>query len=247
MNIISVKNLSFKYEKISILEDINFSVNKGDYVALAGPNGSGKTTLIRTVLGLEKANGEIFLFGKKIKEFNDWGKIGYLPQKASFSTPIFPAKVKEVVSLGLLSSKKHPKRINSFDKLKIEETLKILDIFNLKDILINNLSGGQQQRVFLARAIVSDPQMLILDEPSSGLDISSRENFFELLKKINKEKGVAIILITHDASDIGKYANKLLYLDKKILFYGLFSDFCKSKEMEKYFGHFSQHLICHQH
>lgn len=245
--ILTVKNLSFKYEKISVLENINFSINQGDYVAISGPNGAGKTTLIKLILGLEKGIGEITFWEKSLKKFKNWERIGYLPQKINFLNPIFPAKVKEVISLGLLSSKSYPKRINYNDKKKIENILNLLDIQNLKDTPVNNLSGGQQQRVFLARALISNPQIIILDEPGTGLDANSREKFFELLKKLNKEKNISIVLITHDATDIGKYANKLMYLDKKILFYGLFSDFCKSKEMEKYFGEFSQHLICHQH
>lgn len=246
MPVIDVKNLSFKYGGINVLEDISLSVQKGDYIAIAGPNGAGKTTLIKAVLGLEKASGEIEIFKEKLRNFKSWNRVGYLPQKVSFSSPLFPAKVKEVVSLGLLSLKKHPKKINFSDKARIEEALKTLGVSELRDTLINNLSGGQQQRVFLARALVSSPDILILDEPGTGLDVESRENFFNLLKKLN-EKGITIMLITHDASDIGKYASKLLFLDKKIIFYGPFSDFCKSQKMEKYFGSFSQHLICHQH
>jgi zinc transport system ATP-binding protein len=94
---------------------------------------------------------------------------------------------------------------------------------------------------------VSNPELLILDEPSTALDPPSRESFFELLKKLNMSKGITIILITHDISQIGQYANKLLYLDKKVVFYGSFADFCRSEEMSRYFGQFSQHLICHQH
>ncbi len=246
-NILSVKDLSFKYQKVPILKNISFSVQKGDYIALAGPNGAGKTTLIRILLRLEKSSAKIEIFGKNLNDFAFWNKVGYLPQKASFINPLFPAKVKEVVSLGILSYKKSPKRINYQDKIRIEEILNLLEIYDLRESLVTDLSGGQQQRVLLARALVSNPEFLILDEPSSGLDTASRKNFFELLRKLNKEEKITIILITHDASDIGKYANKLIYLDRKILFYGLFSDFCKSKDMEKYFGTFSQHLICHQH
>jgi len=122
-----------------------------------------------------------------------------------------------------------------------------MGISDLKDKLIGELSGGQQQRVFLARSLVSNPELLILDEPSTALDPSSRESFLELLKKLNREIGITVLLITHDTSQIGKYADKLLYLDKKVIFFGGFADFCRSEEMGEYFGRFSQHLICHQH
>lgn len=245
--IVSVKNLYFKYGKTAILEDVSFTIEKGDYLALAGPNGAGKTTLIRLLLSLEKGSGRIEIFKTLLNKFSNWEKIGYLPQRAAVFNPLFPATVEETVSLGILSSKSFPKKLNTEDKRKIEEMLETLDIIQLKDRLISGLSGGQQQKVFLARALISNPEILVLDEPGSGLDLKSRENFFNLLKKVNEERKTAIILITHDASEIGRYADKLLYLDKKIIFYGKFSDFCKSKEMEKYFGQFSQHLICHQH
>lgn len=245
--VISIKNLNFKYGKTAILEDVSFNVDRGDYLALAGPNGAGKTTLIRLLLGLEKSSGRIEILKTPLNKFSNWEKVGYLPQRAAVFNPLFPATVEETISLGILSSKRFPKKFSAKDKRKIKEMLEILDIIQLKDRLISGLSGGQQQKVFLARALISNPEILILDEPGSGLDSKSRENFFNLLKKVNKERETAIILITHDASEIGRYADKLLYLDKKIIFYGQFSDFCKSKEMEKYFGQFSQHLICHQH
>lgn len=149
--------------------------------------------------------------------------------------------------MGLLSSKKYPKKINKVDENKIEETLSLLGILDLKNKSVNRLSGGQQQRVFLARALVNNPELLIMDEPSTALDPETRAGFFDLIKKLNQDKGMTIIMITHDTAQAGQYADQLLYLDKKIIFFGLFTDFCHSPEMEKYFGHFAQHLICHQH
>jgi zinc transport system ATP-binding protein len=113
--------------------------------------------------------------------------------------------------------------------------------------LIGDLSGGQQQRVLVARAIVNEPELLILDEPTTALDPETREKFFHTLQELNQNKKVTIILITHDIGSIGKYASKLLYLDKRIIFYGSFEDFCSSADMESYFGEFAQHLICHRH
>ena len=246
--VLSIKKLCFSYEATEVLSDISFVVDKGDYVALAGPNGAGKTTLVRVILGLENQHaGSVEIFGKDAESFNDWWRIGYLPQRVSSFNPLFPATVKEVVGLGLLSRKTYPKKLTQDDEIKIKQTLELMGIFAIKDKLVGALSSGQQQRMFLARALVAGPEMLILDEPSTALDPQTREHFFELVRKLNKEKGVTIIFITHDTSHIGQYAGKLLYLDKKVFFYGLFADFCQSKEMEKYFGLFSQHLICHQH
>ena len=246
--VLSVKNLCFAYGPIEVLTDVTFAIEKGDYIALSGPNGAGKTTLIKTLLGLnDKYRGTAELFGQDIKRFNDWGRIGYLPQRVNVFNPLFPATVKEAVGLGLLSQKHFPKRFTQNDATKIKQALELMDILDLKDNLIGELSGGQQQRVFLARALVSNPSLLVLDEPITALDPQSRDSFFELTKNLNQSHGIAIILITHDTAQIGQYASKLLYLDKRVVFYGRFADFCNSKEMTKYFGHFSQHLICHQH
>jgi zinc transport system ATP-binding protein len=246
--ILNVKNLSVNYGMSEALKDVSFSVSAGDYIGIAGPNGAGKTTLIKAILGLVKhAKGTIELFGQCIHGFEDWAKIGYLPQSVTTFNQLFPAIVREVVGLGLLSREKFPKRFSSGDREKIDAALKLLDIKNLEHKPVSELSGGQQQRVFLARALVADPELLIMDEPGTALDPMTREKFFRLIKKINSEKGVSIMFITHDLSDLGKNANKLLYLDKELVFYGNFSDYCASQKMSRYFGEHAKHLICHQH
>jgi zinc transport system ATP-binding protein len=246
--VLSIKNLSFSYDSTEVLSGVSFAIDKGDYVALAGPNGAGKTTLVRVILGLEnKQGGTIEIFGKDSEGFRNWDRIGYLPQQVNAFNPLFPATVKEVVGLGLLSHKSFPKKFTRNDETRILKTLEFMDIALLKDKLVGELSGGQQQRVFLCRALVSDPELLILDEPSTALDPQTREHFFALAERLNKDKNVTLIIITHDTAHIGQYAGKLLYLDKQVIFYGGFADFCQSKEMERYFGPFSQHLICHQH
>lgn len=247
-NILSVKNLSFSYGVADVLKDISFSIKAGSFVALAGPNGAGKSTLVKLILGLEKkSQGSIEIFDQKIDNFSAWSRIGYLPQKVNVFNPLFPASVKEVVRSGLLAAKKYPKKFNDKDDTLVAETLSLLGISDLKNRPIAELSGGQQQKVFLARALVSGPELLIMDEPSTALDPETRDSFFKLLQKLNQEKAVSIIMITHDSAQVGAYAEKLLYLDREVIFFGDFADFCHSKDMEKYFGHFSHHLICHQH
>lgn len=246
--ILKVTNLSSSYGETEALKNVSFEIKKGDFVALIGPNGAGKTTLIKAILGLVgKKSGEIELFGEKIENFSSWRRIGYLPQRVNNFNQLFPAKVGEVVGLGLLSQKKYPKEITEEDKKKVNETLSFLGIGGLKDKSITELSGGQQQRVFLARALVSNPELLILDEPSTALDSETRVSFLKLIERLNKEMNTSIIIITHDTVQTGEYANKLLFIDREIKFFGNFSDFCHSEDMEKYFGHFTGHLICHHH
>lgn len=248
VDILSVKNLFFRYNGLDVLSDISFSLTAGDYVGLVGPNGSGKTTLLKVLLGFVRPErGEVRLFGRDPVGFNEWQRIGYLPQKPAALSPYFPATVKEIIALGLLSRKRFPKYMNRSDQGKIVRVLDLLDIGDIKDRLIGELSGGQQQRVLLARAIVNDPDFLILDEPSTALDPETRERFFSLMGDLNRQRGVTIIIVTHDTGNIGRYASKLLYLDKRLFFYGSFADFCASSEVTRIFGEFSQHIICHRH
>lgn len=155
--------------------------------------------------------------------------------------------MKEVVSLGLISKKRFPKRIDRSDYAVVDKALDLMDIGGIKDKLIGELSGGQQQRVFLAKAIVGEPELLILDEPTTALDPETRERFFGILSELNRNRLVTIIIITHDHGTIGEFASKLLYLDKKVVFFGTFESFCHSTGMADYFGEFSQHVICHRH
>ncbi len=248
IEIISVKNLRFRYNSLDVLSEISFSLKTGDYIGLVGPNGSGKTTLLKVILGLVRPDeGEVRLFGQNSTDFTQWQRIGYLPQKPAALNPYFPVTVGEIIALGLLSRKKYPRHMNRLDEAAICSVLDLLDIRDIRDRLIGELSGGQQQRVFLARAIVNDPDLLILDEPSTALDPETRERFFALMGSLNKEKNMAIIIVTHDTGNIGRFASKLLYLDKKLLFFGSFEDFCGSTEITRLFGEFSQHVICHRH
>jgi zinc transport system ATP-binding protein len=246
--VIDVRGLGFQYQSVEVLMDISFEIAAGDYVGLVGPNGSGKTTLIRALLGLVRPmTGKVALFGQALEVFQDWYKVGYLPQKASAFNPHFPATVREVVSLGLIARKPFPKRLGQDDRRAVDRALDRLDITNIGQKLIGELSGGQQQRVLIARAIVGDPELIILDEPSAALDPESREHFFNILRNLNQSSRVTMILVTHDIGTIGQYAGKLLYIDRRIIFFGGFDEFCRSENMTALFGGSAQHIICHRH
>lgn len=248
IDILTAQDLIFRYNSTEVLSDISFRLQAGDYVGIVGPNGSGKTTLIKLILGfIQPDRGTILLFGSNPVDFSEWRRVGYLPQRINSFNPNFPATVREIVALGLLSTKGFPKRIGKTDEGAIESALSLLNILDIKNKLIGELSGGQQQRVLLAKAIVSKPELLILDEPTTALDPEAREKFFNTLRDLNGDGKVTIVIITHDTGTIGKYASRLLYLDKRIIFYGGFDAFCESSEMGSYFGEYSQHLICHRH
>jgi len=247
IDILSVENLSFRYHQMEILQEISFHIKAGDYVGLVGPNGSGKSTLIRAILGLvQPVKGAISLFGCGLAEFQDWQRIGYVPQRSHFDSH-FPATVREIVSLGLLSKKKFPKKIEEMDEIAIDTALDLMAISEIKNRLMGELSGGQQQRVSIARAIVNQPDLLILDEPTTAIDPDTRERFISFLKGLHQNSHTTIVLVTHDAGTVGKYVSHLMYLDKRLIFHGTLEDFCGSREMSGYFGEVSQHLICHRH
>lgn len=231
-NMITIRNLNFNYGKNEVLKNISFEVAEGDYIGIVGPNGSGKTTLIKILLGLIKNSKGQIKFNHDILEKNS---IGYVPQKGVMNDRLFPATVKEIVATGLLSEKTGFKFYSKDDYSRVDITLNKLNIENLKDKKIGNLSGGQQQRVLLARAMVANPSILILDEPTSALDPEIREEFYSILKELNEED-VTIMLVSHDIASIEKYVSKILYLDKKVIFYGSYNDFRHSKAMAKYFG-----------
>lgn len=248
VTVLSVRDISISYNSIEALSGLSFDVQAGDYVGLVGPNGSGKSTLVKSILGLIKpSKGVITLFGHPLDEFRHWSRMGYVPQKMHSLNPHFPSTVKEIIALGLISMKKFPRRIAKSDEASIMHMLELLNITDIADKLIGELSGGQLQRVFIARALVNEPDLIILDEPTTALDPETRENFFALMQELNRQRHATIILVTHDIGTIGEYASKLLYLDKKVIFYGSFDEFCLSDTMSKYFGHSSQHIICHKH
>jgi zinc transport system ATP-binding protein len=226
--VIELKGVSYGFGGALVLSGISFSVEKGDFMGLIGPNGSGKTTLLKLILGLYPLRtGSIKLFGTDISSFQEWSRIGYVPQKATSNTDlIFPATVKEVVSMGLLSGKRFPKVIGPKDDQLIIDALKTVGMEKLRDRRIGELSGGQQQRVFIARALISNPDVLFLDEPTTGIDQATQESFYELLGQLNK-RGITIILISHDIGKITRYVTKVASLNRVLEFYGNHKEFCE--------------------
>ena len=200
-----VKNLSLGYEKENIINNISFSVNDGDFIIVVGKNGAGKSTLIKGILGLIKPkSGEIVFDDSLNKKL-----IGYMPQETKVEQS-FPASVFEIVLSGRINKMGFRPFYNKEDKRKANEALKILNIYDIKDKSFCDLSGGQRQKTLLARSLCATDKLLILDEPSNNLDNTSREEFYLLLMKLNKELGITIIMISHDADIDKMLGNKLL-------------------------------------
>ncbi len=245
-SVIEIKDLSFRYSHAWVLENISADIQSGDYVGIIGPNGGGKTTLLKLILGLEKGKGKIKLFGTEIERFSDWKKVGYLAQKSPIAQARFPISVEEVVLMGLCYDGKHKEA--TADNLKqVYQALSMTHTLDLAKRIFGHLSIGQQQRVLLARALVSKPKLLILDEPSAALDVDSRDLFFGLLGELNQNYHVTILLITHDTSEVGKYISKFMYIDKELVFLGDKEQFCQSQKVAEKLGRFAQHTIDHLH
>jgi zinc transport system ATP-binding protein len=248
VGVVTVQGLSLAYQGADALCDVSFAVEKGSYVGIVGPNGSGKSTLIRCILGLARPDrGGVSLFGTPLDSFDQWRRVGYLPQGLQHFNPHFPATVAEVVGLGLMASRPFPRRVRREDAGAVDRALELMGIGGIRSRLIGELSGGLRQRVLLARALVNEPELLVLDEPTTALDPETRESFYRTIQDVNRERQTTVILVTHDSGTIGRYASRFLYLDKRLVFYGGFDDFCGSPEMADYFGPHSQHQICHRH
>ncbi|MFB4166171.1 metal ABC transporter ATP-binding protein [Alteribacillus sp. JSM 102045] len=244
--IVQINNVSFQYGTQPILEDINLSIKKGSFLGLVGPNGSGKSTLIKILLGLEKPNkGQIRVFDTPINKFKAWEKIGYVSQKANSFNTGFPVTVYEVVSMGLYGKVGLLRFLNRKHKNQIHEALEKVGMDEYKSRNIGELSGGQQQRVFIARALVSDPDFLILDEPTVGVDAASVQHFYELLTKLNVKKNITLLLVTHDIGAMTSFVTDVACLNKNLHFHGSSQDF-KESDLSSLYGHDVQ-VITHDH
>ncbi|MCQ2748762.1 MAG: ABC transporter ATP-binding protein [Clostridia bacterium] len=231
MSLLSVKELSMQYDNTYALNDISFSIEEGDYLCIVGENGSGKSTLLKGILGLMPVSSGDVLFGDGLKP----NQIGYLPQSNNMQRD-FPASCYEVVLSGRLSRKGINPFYNKKDKEKANEVMNLLQISDLAKKSFKELSGGQQQRILLARALCATDKLLVVDEPTTGLDPMMTAEFYKLVNKLNKLYGITIIMTTHDTTTLSKYANKILHLQNSVAFFGSVSDYEKTDLAKMFLG-----------
>ena len=219
--IIQIDDVSYRYEKEKVLDGISLSIPKGAFLAIVGPNGSGKSTLLKMMLGLLKVqSGTIRLFGTPIQQFKERDRIGYVSQKANSFNTGFPATVQEVVMSGLTKKVGLFRFPGKAEQQKVKKALEAVDMLNFSKRNIGELSGGQQQRVFIARALVSDPELLILDEPTVGVDAANELQFYKIVERLNKELGITLILVTHDIEAVADKVTHVACLNKHLHFHG---------------------------
>jgi zinc transport system ATP-binding protein len=244
---VRVEKVDFSYEATHVLIEVDLTITRGDFLAIIGPNGSGKSTLLKIILGLLPVQqGNVILFGQEPAHFSQWSKIGYVPQKVAHSGAFFPASVEEVVAMGLLSKKKFPKLLRRGDKKPVGRALERVNMEAFKTRRIGELSGGQQQRIFIARAIVNDPEILFLDEPTAGVDAETQQRFYDMLDILNKDHNITIVMVTHDVGVVTKHVNKVACLNQRLVFHGTHDEFCSSSVVQDILKG-EHHLVCHRH
>jgi zinc transport system ATP-binding protein len=216
--VLKIEDLSFSYGNEEVLRDINLTIKKGEYLGLIGPNGGGKTTLLKLALGLLKpSSGEITWFGKT--PFKEWYRVGYVSQKAVDFDSLFPATVEEVVLMGRYARLGLFHWATAEDKKKAEEALQNVNMLEYRYRRISDLSGGQKQRVFIARALASDSEVIVLDEPTTGVDQETQDQFYRLLKDLNGQMGLTLILVSHDLERIAKEASCVAIIERAVRYY----------------------------
>jgi zinc transport system ATP-binding protein len=249
INVLEIEDITYRYHDRNVIENVSLTIKQGDFLGLVGPNGSGKSTLIKTILGLIKPDkGKVKLFGQEIEKFKSWENIGYVSQKANSFNSGFPATVFEVVAMGLVGKKGLFSFQNKSDKRLISEAISTVGMNEFKNRNIGELSGGQQQRVFIARALVSDPKLLILDEPTVGVDIQNVQSFYSLLSTLNREKGLTLLLVSHDVGVISEKVTDVACINKTLHFHGdreAYKQYEKSN-LSSFYGH-DVKIITHDH
>ncbi|WP_022819666.1 metal ABC transporter ATP-binding protein [Fusobacterium russii] len=230
MNVIEIKNLTVAYGEGTVLENINLEIEKGDFIALVGPNGAGKSTLIKTILDfLKPITGTIKINGKSYRE--ERKKVAYVPQRGSVDWD-FPTTLFDVVEMGSYGRVGFFKRVSKEEKEKVKKAIAQVDMLEFMDRQISQLSGGQQQRAFLARALVQDADIYLMDEPFQGVDAKTEKAIVAILKKL-KTENKTVLVVHHDLQTVTSYFDKVILINKMIIEKGRVEDVFTEENIEK--------------
>jgi zinc transport system ATP-binding protein len=218
---VELRDVSFAYNgSRPVLEHVNLAVDAGEFVAIAGPNGGGKTTLMRLVLGLERpAAGEAFLFGETATRFSGRSTLGYLAQRSQLGVDA-PATVREVVTAGRLASGGLLGPLRRRDRAIVAESIERVGLADSADLPLRTLSGGQQQRAFIAKALAGQPSLLVLDEPTTGVDAESQEALAGLLDRLHRELAVTVLYVSHEFGAVERFVERVILVRGGIVFDG---------------------------
>jgi len=218
--LVEAHGLTYAYGSTPVVDDVDLTVSRGEFVALVGPNGSGKSTLLRVLLGaLRPSRGSVRLLGRPSNEATDRWRIGYVPQRPTLA-PDVPATVREIVTTGRLARRGWWRPLRSGDIAAVGHALESVGLDDFADHPIAQLSGGQQQRAFIARAFASEPELLVLDEPIAGIDAESQRRFRESLVHLIGEHGAGVLLVSHELSAVADVIDRVIVLKRRVLFDG---------------------------
>lgn len=245
MSLLEVERVSYRYGDTLVLEGVTLAVAQGEFLGIIGPNGSGKTTLLRIMLGLlQPTVGEVRLFGQAVGSFRNWGRVGYMPQKAAFDGAL-PVTVAEVVATGLIPLLGFRRRVGPDAQRKITESLARVGMEKQASARMGTLSTGQQQRILIARALVSDPELLLLDEPTASIDVEAQSSFYTLLRSFNRERGVTLVIVSHDIGVVAQEVSRVACLNRQVIFCGRPADVLTPEALNALYGS-SVRLVPHQ-
>jgi zinc transport system ATP-binding protein len=244
---IEADNLSFSYGGVSALADVGFMLKEGEYLAVIGPNGGGKTTLIKLLLGiLTPTTGAIQIFGRPATDRRARLDVGYVPQRISAEVAEFPATVREIVESGRTPRHAPLSRWTKADQEAVDHALETLEIGSLSRRTVGSLSGGERQRVFVARALAAEPRILILDEPTVGVDQAAQESFRKFLMHANRDHGMTVVFVTHDVEFVSRDATSVLCLNHSLVCHGRPGEYLKEDFLVKLYGR-EVKLVDHEH
>ena len=245
--IIDVENLRVARKGRTIIEDATFSIEPGTYMGVVGPNGGGKTTLMQALLGVLPAeSGTIRIMGQPLDNFKDWSKLAFVSQHSINFDEKFPLTVRELVGLGRINRGNLGRPLKHEDWERVDEALKFMGISKLSKRRIGQLSGGQKQRVFVAKAIVRNPEILILDEPASGIDPEAQERFYMILANLNAKQGTTILIVSHDLAAVFCRMNHVMCINRNVYTSPITEDTDPNIVLQKAYGpHFN--FVFHEH
>jgi zinc transport system ATP-binding protein len=233
--VVVLDHVCMDYGAARVLDDVTFTIDAGDFVGIIGPNGSGKTTLLRLILGLATPTaGRLRLFDVDPATFRQWRRVGYVPQRTLLD-PALPARVDEVVTTGLVATRR-PFAGGSGLRQRVIDALSLVGMADRAHLRVGTLSAGQQQRVLIARALVSEPELLILDEPTGGVDPETQAGFYALLHDLNRGRGVTLVLVSHDVGVVAREVTKLACLNGRVIFCGRPRDYFTDESLTALYG-----------
>lgn len=236
---IKLTDVTYSYGDNTVLRGLSMAVAAGEFIAVVGPNGAGKSTMLKLVAGLLRPDcGQVTVAGRTADEARAAGDIGYIPQNFARNTADFPATVAEIVALGLVSGRKKNLSRDAARHI-VDHMLAMVDLGDLRDRRVDELSGGQQQRVMVARALAGNPRLLLLDEPTSGVDFDTSTKIYGLLGELNKSLGITVVAVSHDIDKVTRWAGRVACINKGLCFLGDCAEFRRVHAQEPHLLYYS--------